>query len=214
MKKSVIIKSIVCLSLVTTILKAQDEDVDLRGRFEFGIKAGANYSNVWDEKGQDFRADAKIGFAGGLFFGIPIGKFIGFQPEVLLSQKGFQGAGTMFGEPYSFSRTTTYIDIPLQFQVKPMEFFTLVLGPQYSYLLHEKNVYTYGSNSTAQEQEFNNDNVRKNILGIVAGADINISHVVVSGRMGWDMLTNNGDGTSSTPRYKNKWIQLTVGFRI
>jgi len=148
------------------------------------------------------------------FFGLPIGKFVGIQPEALISQKGFQGSGTLGGSPYSFSRTTTYLDIPIFFQLKPAEIFTIVAGPQYSYLLHEKNVYTYGANSSVQEQEFNNDNIRKNILGFAAGADINISHVVISGRMGWDFQTNHGDGTSSTPRYKNKWIQLTIGFKI
>lgn len=212
MKKIIIIVSLLSIGLTT--LKAQDADTDPRGNFSFGMKAGMNYSNVWDEQGQDFRADPRAGFAGGIFFGIPVGKFFGMQPEILVSQKGFQASGTLSGSPYSFSRTTTYIDIPLQFQLKPLEALSLVAGPQYSYLMHEKDVYTYGANSTAQEQEFANDNIRKNILGFVAGADINISHVVVSGRFGWDFLANKGDGTSTTPRYKNRWIQLTVGFRI
>jgi hypothetical protein len=212
-KKIMIISGLLFLGLGTRV-KAQDADKDPRGNVTFGIKGGLNSSNVWDEKGQDFRADNKIGFAGGAFLGIPIGKFLGFQPEVLVSQKGFQGSGTLLGTPYSFSRTTTYLDIPLQLQVKPIEFLTIVLGPQYSYLMNQRDVYTYGANSTAQEQEFQNDNVRKNILGFVFGADINISHLVVSGRMGWDFQTNVGDGSSYTPRYKNQWMQLTVGFKI
>src|SRR6185436_19715986 len=116
MKKLIITISVFSLLMSPTLLKAQDSDVDPRGNFAFGIKAGANYSNVWDEKGQDFQADPRVGFAGGIFFGIPIGKFLGVQPEVLVSQKGFQGSGTLSGSPYSFSRTTTYIDIPLQLQ--------------------------------------------------------------------------------------------------
>ncbi|MEO5643553.1 MAG: porin family protein [Bacteroidia bacterium] len=214
MKKIIIAVSIICVSFGATSLKAQDADEDPRGNFSFGMKAGLNYSNVWDEQGQDFRADGKAGFAGGVFFAIPAGRYLGVQPEVLVSQKGFKGSGTLFGSPYSFARTTTYIDIPLQFQLKPLQALSIVVGPQYSFLMHQKDVYTYGANSTAQEQEFNNDNIRKNILGFVAGADINIKHVVVSGRMGWDFQNNNGDGTSFTPRYKNRWIQFTVGFRI
>lgn len=210
MNKALILTALL-FSSFTTMLKAQD---DPREKTVFGVKAGMNYSNVWDEEGQDFRADAKVGFAGGLFLGIPVGRYLGIQPELLISQKGFQGSGTLLGQPYSFSRTTTYLDIPLQLQVKPAEFMTIVLGPQYSYLMNQKDVYTYGTNSSAQEQEFNNDNIRKNVLGFVAGADVLISHVVVSGRMGWDLQKNNGDGTSSTPRYKNQWIQFTVGFKI
>lgn len=214
MKKIIVALSILCVSIGSTTLNAQDADTDPRGNFSFGMKAGMNYSNVWDEQGQDFRADAKVGFAGGAFFAIPVGRFLGVQPEILVSQKGFQASGTISGSPYSFSKTTTYIDVPLFFQLKPIQALSIVLGPQYSFLIHEKNTYTWGSNSTAQEQEFNNDNIRKNILGFAAGADIHIKHVVVSGRMGWDFQTNHGDGSSSTPRYKNKWVQLTVGFRI
>lgn len=206
---------IVALSLfIATGATLSAQDGDPRESTAFGVKAGMNFSNVWDEQGQDFQADPKVGFAGGLFLGIPIGQYLGFQPELLVSQKGFKGSGSLLGSAYSFSRTTTYIDIPLQLQIKPTEFLTVLLGPQYSYLMNEKNVYTYGANSTAQQDEFENDNIRKNILGFVAGADILVNHIVISGRMGWDFQTNHGNGTSSTPRYKNRWLQLTVGFKI
>jgi hypothetical protein len=187
---------------------------DRRENLEFGIKAGANISNVWDSRSDDFRADARLGFAGGVFLGIPIGKFIGLQPEFLISQKGFQGSGSLLGTPYSFSRTTSYMDVPLQLQLKPSEFFTFVLGPQFSYLFNQKDVYTFGANSTEQEREFQNENVRKNILGFVAGFDLIYRNAVLSSRLGWDFQTNHGDGNTSTPRYKNQWLQFTLGFKI
>jgi hypothetical protein len=216
MKKLFIITCILSL-LFSTKLSAQNDDNnndDPRENVTFGLKAGINYANVWDEQGQDFRADPKVGFAGGIFLGIPIGKYLGFQPEVLISQKGFQATGTLLGSNYSFTRTNTYVDIPLFLQLKPIKYLTILLGPEYSYLTHQKNTYTFGTNSTAQDQEFKNDNVRKNILGFVVGADINVDHIVVSGRAGWDFQTNNGDGSSSTPRYKNQWLQFTVGFKL
>ena len=197
---------------LSSVLKAQDEDT--RDRLTIGFRAGINYSNVWDAQGQDFKASPRVGFAGGVFAGIPLGTLLGFQPEVLLSQKGFQGSGILLDQPYTFSRTTTYIDVPLQLQLKPSEFLTIVLGPEYSYLINEEDTYTYGINSSSQEQAFNNDNIRKNIFGLIAGADITIEHFVISGRVGWDLQTNNGNGTSSTPRYKNQWGQLTIGFKI
>lgn len=204
------------LSLISFIsiasLSAQTED--RRDNFAFGIKAGLNVSNVWDSKGQEFKADAKAGFAGGAFLGIPIGKFLGIQPEVLISQKGFKGAGSVLDAPYSTKRTTTYLDIPLQVQLKPVPFITLLAGPQFSYLLNQKDKYTFGTNSTEQEQEFDNDNIRKNILGFVAGVDIIYENFVLSGRAGWDFQNNNGDGTSLTPQYKNQWLQFTFGLQL
>jgi hypothetical protein len=197
-----------------TTLSAQNNDNDSRSQFGVGAKAGLNYSNVWDEQGEDFVADAKLGMVAGIFGIIPFGQSIGFQPEILISQKGFRGSGTLLGTPYSFTRTTTYIDVPLQLQIKPADFVTIVGGPQFSYLFNQKDVYTFGANSTEQQREFDNDNLRKNVLGGVVGADVNLSHLVISGRMGWDFQTNNGDGSSQTPRYKNQWLQFTFGYKL
>ncbi len=209
-------KLISALCVFTTLgVNAQiDLSEDNRENFEFGIKAGVNVSNVWDSKGEDFQADPRVGLATGVYFAIPIGKYIGFQPEVLLSQKGLQGSGTLLGFPYSFSRTTTYLDVPLLLQIKPAPFISLVAGPTFSYLFKQKDVYTFGSNSAEQEQEFENDEIRKNTLGSTVGVDIYISSVVLSARAGWDFQTNLGDGTNTTPRYKNRWLQFTVGFKI
>lgn len=193
-------------------LKAQDDDARLK--FSAGAKAGLNIANVWDTQGQDFKADPKAGFAGGVFVIIPIGEILGLQPEVLVSQKGFSASGTLLGSEYSLKRTTTYIDVPILLQIKPAEFITLLVGPQYSYLMHQKDVYTFGTASVVQEQAFQDQSVRKNIFGLVAGVDFNIGHFVIAPRMGWDLLNNSGDGTSTTPRYRNRWVQLTVGVKL
>jgi hypothetical protein len=211
MKKSIIIAASVFISAIN-IGNAQDEDN--RGKMALGFKAGVNRSNVYDEKGQDFKADAKMGFVGGGFIAIPFGEYLGVQPELLISQKGFKATGSLFGIPYSDTRTTTYLDVPIQLQLKPVEFVTFLAGVQYSYLLNQKDVYTFGSNSEEQNQEFQNDNARKNILGAVVGMDINIGHFVVSAKACWDLQNNAGDGSSFTPRYKNVWLQGTVGFRM
>jgi hypothetical protein len=187
---------------------------DTRDQFKLGLKAGVNISNVWDAEGEEFVADAKVGATGGIFAVIPLGSLFGIQPEVLVSQKGFKGSGALFGVPYSFSRTTTFIDVPLLIQIKPAKFLTVVVGPQFSYLLKQKDVYTVADDNTEIVEEFDNDNIRKNILGIVAGADFIYRKFVFSSRVGLDFQTNNGDGTSNTPRYKNQWLQFAVGYTI
>lgn len=188
--------------------------LDSRDDFKVGIKAGANVSNVWDQRGDDFRADSKLGFAGGVWLGIPIGTYLGFQPEVLLSQKGFRADGTLLGSEYTFRRTTTHLDIPLQLQLKPAKFLTIVGGPQYSFLLNESNKYTFGSNSVEQQEQFDSVNIRRNMFGFVFGFDVIVQQFVFASRVGWDVLDNHGDGSSSTPRYKNRWIQFTAGIQF
>ena len=212
MKKSLILVFALSTGLLSSVYG--QSDIDFRERFTGGLKAGANYSNVWDDNDQEFEADGKVGFAGGAFISIPIGKFLGIQPEVLFSQKGFQADGILLGNTYSMKRTLNYLDIPLQVQVKPAEFLTLLAGPQFAFLMSEKTTYMYGANGIEQEQAFNNDNIRKNMLGFITGLDINISHFVLSGRFGWDFQKNNADGSAETPRYKNHWLQMTVGFRF
>lgn len=211
MKKIAIITSLF-VALTSIGISQTSEETDNREKFQFGLKAGLNYSNVYDEKGEEFKADAKFGFAGGIFAGIPFGKYLGLQPELLISQKGFRANGKLLGNNYGLTRTTTYIDIPLQFQLKPSEFFTLFAGPQFSYLINQRDVITNSVISYEQEQEFKNDNIRKNIFGVVGGIDINLKHIILGARLGWDVQNNHGDGTSNTPRYKNAWFQGTIGY--
>jgi hypothetical protein len=138
----------------------------------------------------------------------------GFQPEVLFSQKGFKATGTLLGRGYELTRTTNYLDIPLMLAVKPIQYVTVMAGPQFSYLIRQKDTFSNASDSFDVIKEFENDNIRKNIMGVVAGIDVNVKHLVVGARAGWDLSTNHGDGSSVTPRYKNAWLQATLGYRF
>lgn len=212
MKNQVKKTSLILMLLATSIGFSQEKEAtDKRDSFKFGIKAGVNFSNVYDEQGQDFVADGKAGFAAGGFLSIPIGKVIGFQPEVMYSQKGFEATGTILGFGYNYTRTSSFLDIPLLLQVKPVNGFTLVAGPQFSYLLETKNEFN-GSASSTQEDDINNQNYKKNIFGFVVGADVNFDSLVISGRAGWDISESDTDGNSSDPRYKNQVVQLTLGY--
>ena len=204
MKKTLLL--IIFVALLTNVGIAQD--------FHFGPKFGINLSNVYDSKDENFDADAKIGFTGGVFFSLPVGSFLGLQPEILFSQKGFKASGSILGNSYTFTRTLNYIDIPLLVALKPGEMFTILAGPQYSYLLSRKDDFKNSFLNIQQEQEFENDNLRKNTLCFLGGFDLNVNSVVIGARVGWDLYNNNGDGSSTTPRYKNVWYQATFGFRL
>jgi len=193
---------------------AQQKSSSTKNTLSVGIKAGANYSNVYDTEGENFVADGKFGFTGGVFVAIPIASFFGIQPEILFSQRGFKGTGTLLGSSYSYTRTTGHLDIPLLLSIKPIPQISILVGPQFSYLLSEKNEYNSAVANSLQEQQFENDNVRKNMLSIIGGVDFNLTNVVLGLRGAWDTQQNNGDGTSSTPRYKNMWYQATIGFRL
>jgi hypothetical protein len=213
MKKLILM--LVTITLISKTSVAQDElRADYRERFMVGLKVGANYSNVYDSQGEAFRADPKFGLATGVFFTIPINKYVGLQPEVLFSQKGFKAKGMFLNSTYTLTRTTNYIDIPLLFAVKAGPFITFLAGPQYSYLISQTNEFANATTTIEQEKQFDNDNVRKNMFCFTGGIDITLKHIVIGARVGWDMQENRGDGTATTPRYKNSWFQATLGYRF
>jgi len=183
-------------------------------KYTFGVKAGLNLSNVYDSQGEQFNADPKLGLAAGIFVALPLGKYFGVQPEILFSQKGYKGTGSLLGSSYSYSYTSNYIDVPLLFAFKPVSLITILAGPQYSFLV--KDTYTFNSAliNLEQENEFENDNIRKNTLSFLGGVDINLNRIVIGTRVGWDLQANKGDGTSETPRFKNVWYQATIAFRF
>ncbi len=198
---------------MNTLAFAQAKSNETSG-FAIGIKGGINISNVYDTKGQDFVAKAKVGAVVGAFASIPVWNIIAIQPEILFSQKGFKGTGSILGNTYKYTRTTDYIDIPLLLAIKPVSMLTILAGPQYSFLIKEKNVFESSLYSSTQEQQFNNDNIRKNTLCFLGGVDVNLSKIVIGARAGWDLQSNAGDGTNNTPRYKNVWYQATIGFKL
>ncbi len=108
MKKVVLVSLAVAVAVTNSLAQVHpaEKTIDMRNKVAFGLKVGANLSNVYDTDGDDFKADAKVGFATGAFVSIPIGTYVGIQPEILFSQKGFRATGGRAGNYYSITRTT------------------------------------------------------------------------------------------------------------
>jgi hypothetical protein len=211
MKKTLVL--ILAFSSIAYSGIAQESEIDLRQKFNFGVKVGANLSTVYDTQGEQFDADPKIGFVTGAFLTIPIWRFLGVQPEIMFSQRGFRATGVILGSPYKFTRTISYIDLPLLATFKLNNVVTVVAGPQLSFQIWQRDSFSTGTSPT-QVQEFNNDNIRKNTLSLLTGLDFNFNHIVLGTRVGLDVQDNIGKGTVVTPRYKNVWVQATLGYRF
>src|SRR4051812_4357635 len=114
MKKITYILASVLL-IISARSNAQD---DTREKIHLGGKIGLNISNVYDTKGENYSTDPKAGFVGGGFIAIPIGKYLGIQPEVLFAQKGYSATTAQEGSTYTYTRTTDHLEIPLLLQIK------------------------------------------------------------------------------------------------
>ena len=214
MKKTMLLLTISAISSICGAQSLKEDPIeDCREKMMVGIKAGANSSNVYGTDGENFHANSINGFAGGVFINIPAFKMTGVQAEILYAQKGFHATGNMTGGNYDFTRRTNFIDIPVLLAFMPVQYFSLLVGPQYSYLISQRNDFKSGTNSD-QEYALNADNSRKNNFCFVVGFDANYKHFVLSGRRGWGLEYNNGTGTAVTPNYKNNWYQATIGYRF
>lgn len=211
MKTLKILTTIVPVFILSTAFGQNASSSDDRDMLQIGIKAGANNSNLYDESGQSFKANSLWGFVGGGYLSIPIGTYLGVQPEVLYSEKGYSGQGTEINGPYSYTDRLDYLDVPIMLQFKPIPNLYLLGGPEYSYLLSRTYTFTQGVTSQTTQQDFDNDNVRHNVFGLIFGLDIHLGQLVLGGRVAWDEQDNNGNGTSTMPRYRNMWGQITLG---
>jgi hypothetical protein len=213
LKKLVVVSVFSAALFSTQTLIAQDQtsssayNMDAREELKVGIKAGANYSNVYSENGDGFVADGKVGFAGGVFVSIPLSQLVGIQPELIYSQKGFKTEGLVLDGKL----TTSYLDLPIHLQIKPSENVSILAGPQFSYLLNTK--YEFSGFSAIDEEDFDDSNNRAT-LGFSAGVDLIVENFLISARGSWDLSKVNEDNSTSDINYKNQLFQLTLGYRF
>ncbi|TDN40389.1 hypothetical protein A8B98_13155 [Hymenobacter sp. UV11] len=155
----------------------------------FGVKAGANLSNLSGNLVNQDQYKNRFGFQGGVMLNFGLGDILSIQPEVLYSQKGFKYADQQFTVLNNTYRNTgnvryDYLDVPLLFRVRAAGLF-FELGPQYSYLLNVSSDRTQTLNGStvgnAGSGTANLDNVRRNELGYVGGLGFQASNGVMLG---------------------------------
>ena len=143
---------------------------------KYGLKGGYNlatYSGT-DSKGSEY----KSGFTAGVYANFGIADNISVQPEVLFSQKGasidnFQGLPTT-----RFKTTLEYIDVPVLFRLNTGEdgkglFFEL--GPQASFLVHNRDFTQTGNTSTQSTDNTNDADLNKTVIAYVGGIGYQIT---------------------------------------
>ncbi|MBL0744574.1 porin family protein [Chryseolinea lacunae] len=209
--KTLVISFLVLFAISFTGYSQDTVFVHGHSQWNVGLKAGINFSSAYALP-EAFTAKPTVNFAGGLFMEIPLCRSLSLQPEVLFSTRGIKGTGTSPTNPYSFTRTTNHLDVPVLLVIKPARFISLLAGPQFSYLLRHHDSFSAGAPAT--RDEFNREPVRKTNVAIVIGAEFIVQHLVFSTRLGWDVLPNTNSSTDLTPRYKYVWYQAALGYKL
>jgi len=195
-------------------VNAQSTSAPAKDGLHFGVRAGVNLSNLVKDGDDNSTTGSKLGLNAAAFLEIPVTTGFSVQPELQFSQKGFKTSGSVLGAPYEYKFTSNFIEVPLLAKFKPTKNFGILVGPQFSFLASTQTKFTVNNSTVEDEVEADNDNLRKNILGGVVGIEAASGPLVFNLRYNLDFQNNNGDGTSSTPRYKNQVIALGVGFRF
>lgn len=212
--KKMMILSVALFMAGTVSVIAQSSTSTKTNGLHLGLRAGANLSNIVTGDNTDFNNGSKIGLTAAAFLEIPIVNGFSVQPELQYAQKGYKADGRFLGSNYEYKLTSHFIEVPILAKFKPAKAFGIVVGPQFSFLTSTSTKLTTPNATFENQINQDNDNLRKNILGGVIGVEATLGGVVLDLRYARDFQNNNGDGTTSTPRYKNQVIALTAGFRF
>ena len=153
-----------------------------------GLKAGINYSNY---TGSDVNAEAITSFHAGLVLEAKIFKNFSLQPELLYSTQGAKIVN--FGE--EFKNELGYISIPVLAKFYLNDELSLELGPQFSFLVSERNNVSSNDSNTFD-------------FAAAAGLSYKFGkHLFIQGRYGLGLTEPKRDAS-----VKNSVIQASIGF--
>lgn len=114
-----------------------------KGKFRFGLKAGVDGANLYDDAQAKDR-NSRIGFLGGAFMKIPVGRRFDIRPELLFIMKGgiYDAiSGDVGTNVINHELKLGYVELPLSLELKLLGIFNLHGGVQTAYLVNADGVF-------------------------------------------------------------------------
>jgi hypothetical protein len=178
MKKSNVLLSLLILVAFSFSAKAQ---------VEFGIKAGANFSNIsqnFTNSDWEMETNIKPGFHIGATADVPISDNFSFQPGLLYSSKGYsvdieESIENILGESLPagasidgyFRGTFNYIEVPLNFAFKTND-LQIFAGPYVAMGLSGKQKYDFTVSYMGMSSSDKDELKMKPVFGEVKEGDL------------------------------------------
>lgn len=182
---------------------------DDMNKIKVGLKAGMNIANTIDAYDTRFNTNAIIGYNVGLVVEVPINPSFSLMPELLLSQKGY----SIREIDVDYKQVNNFIDVPLLLKAKLTPGFSIVTGPQVSFLISTKDSYRDGYSTSITEGYDYTSN--KTLLGGVVGIEVALNrNVDMHARYTIDLQNNHTYSDSFIPDYKNQVWQIGIGVRL
>ncbi len=219
-------KKLVISAAAATLLAGAVAPAAHAQSIRFGLKAGANLSNLAGDLANQSQYNNRFGFHGGVLLNFGLANdLVSIQPELLYSQKGFKYADqsyTVLGNTYRNTGNVRYdyLDVPILVRLKVSGVFFEV-GPQYSYLLNvatdRTQTYNGGVVGTAGSGTTNLDKVNRNELGYVGGVGFQSSQGFLLGvryNGAFTDFAKDGYSNNDFRNARNSAFQAYVGFLL
>jgi hypothetical protein len=194
MKKLILTLGCLCLMVVGGSLARADEDTSSTNSssssessgfpLRLGVEGGFDLANLNGQNVNDVFA-SRLGWVVGAYASLPIGPTFAIQPELMYEQKG----GKYNGNPYRLD----YVEIPILLDISVIGPIGILLGPSF-----DANVASSGTS-----------NVTSTDVGLVAGVQINLSRILVSGRYELGLTNIN-----QTQQIQNGTFTFLVGLSL
>ncbi|MCO5242005.1 MAG: PorT family protein [Chitinophagaceae bacterium] len=196
MKRLLLTTACISLIFIATSVSAQG--------IKLAVHAGANIGKL---DGKSFKDEFQLGYHLGVAPEIMFSSKWGIQPEILFSQTNTT-TSTDFNDIYRVSLKEltavqlNYLSIPLMLSYRPVSFFTLQAGPQFSILMNKHNTFL----------ENGGDAFTKGDFSLTGGAQINILKLRIYGRYGIGLYSIND--IDNRDNWRSQTMQLGIGIAL
>lgn len=206
------------LGLITTVSvsgQVQQTSSEWKMTPKIGVKAGANFSNLYIDNAND--EHMKAGLNLGLFAKLPVSKGVSIQPEILYSSKGAKASYTnpLIGGDYRFN--LNYLEVPVLAVFNLGKNFNLHAGGYAAYLT-SANVKAEDNGSSNEELvSFDENQFNRFDYGLVGGLGFDVKNLTIGARYNYGLNQvgeKNGSVLSSEVlrNAKNSNISVYLGY--
>jgi len=172
---------------------------------ELGLKAGGNLMKIG---GRSFDGKQYPGFSAGVYGKLNFTSKWSLQPELDWNQT-IGKTSADFNSIYqgvSFQQVNlNYVAIPILLSFKPVPQLSILLGPQYGFLV------TQTTNLLQNPNELNTNAFSKNDLSIVFGGQLNLNKVIIGLRYTAGL---NNISYRTTDTWRQYGFQFYVGYQL
>jgi hypothetical protein len=178
---------------------------------EYGLKAGGNYFKVG---GRSFDNTYNVSFSGGAYAELNYSPKWTIQPEFLFNQticKTSQEFNLIYTGVSDQLVSLDYLTVPILVAYKPIPELSILLGPQYGFLIAQ-TTGLLNPNGTTGSGESHQNAFSKSDFSLVFGGQLNLGKVKIGLRYSEGL--NNINRINTTDTWRQYGLQLYFAYQI